>query len=65
MGGEEVTLTAPNGGVIQDFTYSSSWYPQTARGRFHARGPQRHPSDFPLEFQPGLGTQRHARRHAR
>ena len=34
MGGEEVTLTAPNGGVIQDFTYSSSWYPQTHGGGF-------------------------------
>ena len=28
--GEEVTLTSPDGGVIQDFTYSNSWYPQTA-----------------------------------
>ena len=34
MGGEEVTLTAPNGGVIQDFTYSNSWYPQTGGGGF-------------------------------
>ena len=32
--GEEVTLTAPDGGVIQDFTYSNSWYPQTDGGGF-------------------------------
>ncbi len=34
MGGEEVTLASPNGGVIQDFTYSGSWYPQTHGGGF-------------------------------
>ena len=33
-GGEEVTLTAPDGGVIEDFTYSNSWYPQTDGGGF-------------------------------
>ncbi len=33
-GGEEVTLSAPSGGVLQDFTYSNSWYPQTAGGGF-------------------------------
>ena len=33
-GGEEVTLDAPNGGVIQDFSYSNSWYPQTDGGGF-------------------------------
>ena len=32
--GEEVALTAPDGGVIQDFTYSNSWYPQTDGGGF-------------------------------
>ena len=33
-GGEEVTLDAPNGGIIEDFTYSNSWYPQTDGGGF-------------------------------
>ncbi|MGA2033900.1 MAG: lamin tail domain-containing protein, partial [Thermoguttaceae bacterium] len=33
-GGEEVTLEEPNGGIIQDFTYSNSWYPQTDGGGF-------------------------------
>ncbi len=32
--GEEVTLTSPGGGVIQDFSYDPSWYPQTAGGGF-------------------------------
>ena len=32
-GGEEVTLGSPSG-VIQDFTYSNSWYPQTDGGGF-------------------------------
>ncbi|MGA2035092.1 MAG: lamin tail domain-containing protein, partial [Thermoguttaceae bacterium] len=27
--GDEIQLTAPNGGVIQDFTYDGGWYPQT------------------------------------
>ncbi|MGA2068975.1 MAG: lamin tail domain-containing protein, partial [Thermoguttaceae bacterium] len=29
---DEVELTSPNGGVIEDFTYQSSWYPQTHGG---------------------------------
>ncbi len=32
--GEEVTLSDPNGGVVEDFTYSNSWYPQTDGGGF-------------------------------
>ena len=32
--GDTVELTAPDGGVIQDFTYKHSWYPQTAGGGF-------------------------------
>ena len=32
--GEEVQLASPNGGVLQDFTYSPDWYPQTAGGGF-------------------------------
>ena len=27
--GEEVRLDAPNGGIVQDFTYSDDWYKQT------------------------------------
>ena len=27
--GEEVELDAPNGGIVQDFTYSDDWYKQT------------------------------------
>ena len=27
---DEIELSAPNGGIIEDFTYQSSWYPQTA-----------------------------------
>src|SRR5207302_5204334 len=33
-GGEEVQLAAPNGGILQDFTYSNSWYSQTDGGGF-------------------------------
>ncbi len=33
-GGVEVQLTAPNGGVLADFTYSPDWYPQTDGGGF-------------------------------
>lgn len=33
-GGEEVQLTAPNGGVLQDFTYNNTWYSQTDGGGF-------------------------------
>jgi hypothetical protein len=33
-GGEEVTLTSPGGGVVQDFSYDPTWYPQTAGGGF-------------------------------
>ena len=33
-GGEEVTLSDPDGGVIEDFTYTNSWYPQTDGGGF-------------------------------
>ena len=32
--GEDVTLATSNGGIVQDFTYSSSWYPQTDGGGF-------------------------------
>ena len=32
--GEEVQLTAPNGGVLADFTYSHDWYAQTDGGGF-------------------------------
>ena len=32
--GEEVTLSNPNGGVVEDFTYSNSWYPQTDGGGY-------------------------------
>ena len=31
---DEVELSSPNGGVIEDFTYQSSWYPQTQGGGF-------------------------------
>ena len=31
---DEIELTSPEGGVIEDFTYQSSWYPQTAGGGF-------------------------------
>ena len=64
-GGEEVTLGAPNGGVIQDFTYSNSWYPQTDGGGFSLVVRSATQAAFALEFQLRLGTQRHARRHAR
>ncbi|MFI5380370.1 MAG: lamin tail domain-containing protein, partial [Tepidisphaerales bacterium] len=33
-GGEEVVLDAPNGGIIQDFTYDNAWFPQTHEGGF-------------------------------
>ena len=39
---DEIELSSSNGGVIQDFTYQSSWYPQTARGRFFPHRPQCH-----------------------
>ena len=32
--GEEIQLSSPTGGVLQDFTYSPDWYPQTAGGGF-------------------------------
>ena len=32
--GEEIQLSSPDGGVLQDFTYSPDWYPQTAGGGF-------------------------------
>ncbi|MGA2068682.1 MAG: lamin tail domain-containing protein, partial [Thermoguttaceae bacterium] len=31
---DEIELSSPNGGVIEDFTYQSSWLPQTAGGGF-------------------------------
>ena len=31
---DEVELSSPNGGVIEDFTYQSSWYPQTQGGGY-------------------------------
>ena len=31
---DEIELSVPNGGVIEDFTYQSSWYPQTQGGGF-------------------------------
>jgi fibronectin type 3 domain-containing protein len=31
---DTVELTSPDGGIIQDFTYSGSWYPQTQGGGF-------------------------------
>ena len=32
--GDEVELDAPNGGVIQDFSYDGTWYPQCHGGGF-------------------------------
>ena len=29
-----IELSSPNGGIVQDFTYQSSWYPQTAGGGY-------------------------------
>ena len=29
-----IELSSPNGGIVQDFTYHSSWYPQTAGGGY-------------------------------
>ena len=32
--GETIELSSPNGGVVQNFTYQNSWYPQTQGGGF-------------------------------
>ena len=62
---DEIELSSPDGGVIQDFTYQSSWYPQTAGGRFFPHCPQCHAGPVALGFQHRLGGQRGAQRHAR
>ncbi|HEY7115819.1 MAG TPA: lamin tail domain-containing protein, partial [Tepidisphaeraceae bacterium] len=32
--GEKIELDAPNGGIVQEFDYNNSWYPQTDGGGF-------------------------------
>ena len=46
--GEELQLTSPDGGVVQDFTYSNAWYPATDGGGFSltARDPSQSPALF-------------------
>ena len=63
--GEDVTLSSPGGGVIQDFSYDPGLFPQTARRRILPHHPQFQPGPLVMEFQCRLGTQRDARRHAR
>ena len=33
-GGEQIELDAPNGGIVQDFSYNNTWYSQTDGGGF-------------------------------
>ena len=61
---DEVELSSPNGGVVQDFTYQSSWYPQTHGGGFSLTVRSSTQATDALELQRRLGAQRGPRRHA-